>query len=509
VAAAVSAEGFVTAQKDIVGDDPASLMGVNSVLGELCDACDKHVTALPTEAPIDFAKLRSDVENVVGGFPSCHNSSAAISAFADTFISKIDKRLEKRAPPPVPVDAAPDRKHKRVEMPAAPSYNGAVLGDQPPLNLPLPRSQQYMSPPTGGLLGNAPPPNHMGSMYAMQQHHAYHHQHHLPPPMVNVFNAPQAPVEEAPDLGTRYLTLRPLPPAIQSVNALRTALSDLTKVHNRGQRISYLNVEVFEESQLPQPEGVVTPDTPPPSGYFAVVSFTNVNGASKVAHHINTMSDRDGTPVRGAGSTQDEVVLIWGSHREELENLEVELGTELDAYPSTRPAGLYATLDALNAQKGELMSQIDEMKKTATTVEEKEALKDVYRKLLAANKEAAEVSQRLKGFGLNPAASAEERTIPPELFSTSPSEITSMGQLIFISGAADPMPDNMVLLLLQKLMITPVHIWRDTASTTISVEVESAGVAFSILRRLDFIDCNICGLTISKERPRPEKPATE
>eukprot|EP00658_Telonema_sp_P-2_P022062 TRINITY_DN18804_c0_g1_i6.p1 TRINITY_DN18804_c0_g1~~TRINITY_DN18804_c0_g1_i6.p1 ORF type:complete len:111 (+),score=37.81 TRINITY_DN18804_c0_g1_i6:190-522(+) len=63
----------------------------------------------------------------------------------------------------------------------------------------------------------------------------------------------------------------------------------------------------------------------------------------------------------------------------------------------------------------------------------------------------------------------------------------------------------MVLLLLRKLNITPSHIWRDPSSTTISVEVESAGVAFGILRHLDFIDHCICGLTVSKKRPRPEQ----
>lgn len=293
------------------------------------------------------------------------------------------------------------------------------------------------------------------------------------------------------------------------MSALRTALAELTRDTINGQRISYLNVEVFQESQLEPEEvshAVDTTASDDAHKYFAVASFTTIEGASAVAHRINSMSDRDGTPVRGTGATADEVMLIWGSKREALEALEEELGNELDAYPNTRPAALYATLDSLNAQKVEGMQRVGEMKKTAATLEDKEAIREVLKRVLAINSEIDAISQRLgREFRLNPNVPPEERQIPPELFSTSPVQPTSMGQLIFISGASAPMPDDMVLLLLRKLNITPNYIWRDPNSTTISVEVESAGVAFGILRHLDFIDHCICGLTVSKKRPRVEQ----
>lgn len=495
VAAAVASDAFVAAQKEIVGDDPANLMGVNSILEEVCNVCDSHVQALPTEAPIDFSKVRRDIEDVVGGFPSCFNSSAATAAFADVFVGRVENRLEKRAPPPKPVDAAPDRKQRRTDqpLPMATSSNGAVLGDQPPQqHIPLPRSHQmhHQPPPFhtggGGLLGNAPP--------MPQMMH--------PPQMVNVFVAP--PMQESvPDLGTRYMTLRPLPPNIQNVHTLRNALSELTK-SCRTQRITYLNVEVFDENQLLGAEFTAATENgagPPAAGHFAVVSFTTVSGASEVAFRINTMADRDGTPVRGAGATADEVMLMWGARREELENLEVELGEELDAYPTTRPAALYEQLDALKSSKTAAMEKVAELKAAATP--DKEALKEVYMGIIDITKKIEEVSQRLgSGFRLNPNAAQEERAVPAERFSSSNAEPGSMAQLLFISGAAAPMPDDMLLLLLRKLQIVPVHIWRDPSSTTISVEVESPGAAFGVLRRLDFIDNCICGLTISKERPR-------
>ena len=181
----------------------------------------------------------------------------------------------------------------------------------------------------------------------------------------------------------------------------------------------------------------------------------------------------------------------------------MELITQFAAMDAAKPIAV--SIEArLAALKEETAAADADIRAKQGDAEQREALKEALRHRLALGKERDELLAQKKAnnaaAGLNDPNS--DALAQPDKFSSSTSPIGNPRHLLFLTDIITPLDDNKVLLLLSRLELRVLHIWRDAASPMICVELPVFGAVVGAMRRLDFLDGTFANVRFTNEKPK-------